>query len=529
MAFVSRISTLRFNGAAGAFRQWQATAAVQDTAEGQSVSIATEVTSGGVAPTAHTALVLNVYDSTGTLIKSFSLGTGTSFSSTYYFTNDGNVGGGGAAVRHGTVYIDLRATKSGGVDAYDYETDGSPSTAPTGFSAATVDRGWIRGTTTLIEAVSNISLGGGKNSPAEYDESLYVRCTLNSQSYSAQTLTVASSAGSLSSATNSTTSATRDVTFANVVDERFSAASASISWTVTPATDANTGTAYTAFSATTDDTITVDPRLTRSYHFQVDDNTFGVAKNDTMRQMLSTQSGFLWSIIRAARGTGINSLTVAHTLTPTNPGTAVSGSGSTSTQDSQAGVSARLDWTSSKPGGAWTMVADITAPSDIDGAGYLLQDTEVYTMLNADPRIRVICGGGNVSAPGRHWKPGDALTIGVSVIRGTTRLTFDSGTAKVALARLNATLGRAEFWNGTAWAFGDTVTQLATTPSAGDSKLGLVTIAGVDTASWGYEDLFLIGYVDVAGTPYSGPGRVEVMGLNNPHDSQKFDPTGLFA
>lgn len=509
MAFVSSTSTLRFDGAAGAFRQWQAVAATQDTAEGGNVVVTTTITSGGVAPTAHTALNVRVKNSSGTIIADFSLGVGAGpFSSTFHFTD---TGAGGGAARHGTCYIDIQATKTGGLDAYDYETDGAPSTAPTGFSAGTVDRGWIRGTTTLVEDVSNVGLGGAEDEPAAYDESLFFRATLGSASYTAYALTVASSSGSLSSATASATTTTRDVTFANVCDERFPAASTVVSWTVTAPNDANTGAAVTTFSSTTDDTITVDPRLTCTHHFQIDNNTFTLASDDNTNQMLSTQSGFLWTIIKNARGTGINGITVAQTLTPTNPGTAVSDTpAATTTQDGQIGVGARLDWTASKPGGTWTKAVDVTAPTDIDGATYLTSSTDTLTMLSADPRVRVIVGGGNLAALDGLFAPGDALTVGLSCLRSKTRIDSDVGTASVAVFRMNGVLGRAEYWSGSAWSFGDSPTFHALTSSAGDAKLEITTFSGADTASWGYHDLFLVGYVEIDGTPYSGPGHIDV-------------------
>src|SRR5688572_12089148 len=100
MAFVSRTSTLRFDNGLGAFRQWQAVAATQDTAEGSSVVITTTITTGGVPPTAHTALNVRVKNSSGTVIKDFSLGVGAGpFTSTFFFTDTGDTGG---SNRHGT-------------------------------------------------------------------------------------------------------------------------------------------------------------------------------------------------------------------------------------------------------------------------------------------------------------------------------------------------------------------------------------------------------------------------------------------
>lgn len=542
MAVVSRIATLKFDNGLGSTRQWQATAAVQDTAEGQSVSVTVEQTSGGASPPGVAdTLTLNFYNENGGLIRAVGLTPGNATSvATFYFTDTGNTGG---SARHGTVEIAIRATKTtgGGLATYDYETDGSPATPPSTFNATQVDRGWIRGTTTLLEAVSNVSAGGAKSEPAEYDESLYFRATLGSLSYVARALTVASSAGSLSGNTNNTASATRDATFTNVVDERFAAASTVIGWTVTAPNTALTGQPYTTFSSTTDDTITVDPRATRTYHFQINDNTFGLSKADTTRRMLSTQSGFLWSIIKGARGTGINGLTVSQTLTPTNPGTAVTGSGTTSTQDGQAGVSPRLDWTASKPDGAWTMVADITAPSDIDGDTYLLQSGETYTMVARDPYIEAAASGGDTTRPGTHFVRGQPFTFGGALINKLTGqlVEADSGDAnrKAIVGRfnpsLNGGLGGAEYldasfawqpWNSTLAAYQHQLTEYVAS-----SRLYLAQASAVATALWGGDyPIFVLPILYRSGWPYGLPVESGVFGLMNRHDVQDFDPTGLF-
>lgn len=507
MAVVSRISTLRFDNGLGSFRQWQVTAAVQDTAEGQGVTWSLAETSGGTPPGAADTRTVRFKDPSGAVLVST-----TATSGTFYFTNDGTSGG---SARHGTVIIDIQATKTT-VPTYDYETDGSPSTAPTGFSATQVDRGYIRGTTTLVESVSNISLGGAQSEPAAYDESLYFRCTLGSSSYIAQALTVTASAGSLSSATNSTTATTRDVTFANVVDDRFNAALTTVTWTVTPPNDATTGIAYTAFSSTTDTEIDVDPRLTCSHHFQIDDNTFDTSDASSSNSMLSTQSGFLATRFVNSRGVGINGLTVTQTLTPVNPGTAASASSSTATRDSQDGWTDLLSWTASKPGGTWNKTLDVTSPLDIELPTYLVSDTASYTMVADDPRLSLRIEAGDPANPGDPWLVGDDLVIGVAAIRFTTtgseRLEIDTGTCKFTIAKFNPALLRIETLasDKITWEYTQTPYLFSATVSPTDPYLFLnyLDFPAAITTQWGdIGGVFIQGYAEIDGIPKTAGGN----------------------
>ena len=114
------------------------------------------------------------------------------------------------------------------------------------------------------------------------------------------------------------------------------------------------------------------------------------------------------------------------------------------------------------------------------------------------------------------------------MVSGKTRVMFDTGTASVAVARMNPALGRVEYWDGAAWAFGDTPTFHALTVSAGDSKLATKTFSTADTASWSFDNLFLVGYVEFGGTPYLGTGFEEVTDSANAHDGNEFDAVGLF-
>lgn len=753
MAVVSRISKLRIELVAdpNTFRQWLVTAAVQDTPAGSSVSVTIAMTTGGVAPGVPDTLTLRYADDGGTTIRTVALTPDSaSQSDTFFFTNDGTSGG---SARCGTVEMKLQATR-GGVGAYDVETDGSPNTPGAG-NQSQLDRGWIRSTTTLVEDISNTSLGGAPTAPGEYDESLFVRTTCGAASYVPRALTVALSAGSVSGSTNSTTSPTRDVTFSNVVDDRFPAASTTVGVTVTVPNAALTGSADWSFSsqisswadssglgnnalqadsgkqplavsdvlngksvarfdgsndllrtaafssqaqpnvvfivckvnsaapaannvfcdgiastdrhaiyaqsagttfsmfaglnvtgdalntnfniltavfdgassvyyrngtqigaadagahtltgvtlgadfsdgqslagdiaeyllldsnpssatrqgiekwlgdkfaiivaggvstdptgvagkvvwlkseslpgAVTDDTIAVDPRVIAGHHFQVDDDVFGLSKNEASKQMLSTQSGFLWTRITGARGTGINSITLTQTLDPSNPGTTVSGSSSTSTQDSQAGWSGRLDWTAVKPGGSWAKSVDITAPSDIDADTHLLSGTDTLTMLNVDPRVGVIVSmAPTTDGEADHLKAGDNVTIVTTLYSRSTwkRLAPDSGTIFVGLIRWSVADSRFEYLasNGTTWTnWSGTTTTAATVAmtAAGDGVT--FTKAFTSTSGWGSSDIVAVAIAaQIDGTPYGFYTPRELVGTSNQHSGYSLDSLDL--
>lgn len=530
MAVVSRITTLRVDNsvthADDTALTWVATAATQDTAAGSSVVVTITYTNGGgVTPGDAETLTLRYVTDGGTIIKTVTLNpTAASQTDTFHFTDTGNSGG---AARCGTIEMKLQATRTS-VVAYDFETDGSPNSPPAGFHAHTLDQGWIRGTTTRAEAVSNVSLGGALTEPAEYDESLFVRLTEGAVSYVARALTVASSAGSLSSATNSTTAVQRDVTFTNVVDERFAAAVTNVTWSVTVPNAALTGSPDWAATTTTEAALNVDPRLTCTHHFQVDNNTFALASNDTTKQMLSTQSGFLWTIIKAARGTGVNGVTVQQTLDPDNPGTTVTDTATaTTTQGGQDGVSGRLDWTASKPGGSWQKSVDITAPADIDGATYLLSSTDTLTMLNVDPRFRTIISlcPTATGTEGRHVEAGDNVTARAAFYNGATfkRLAPDAGTVKLLMARFNIALGRFEYLasDGTTWTHWSGTTTTADTVTMTDAGDGATfTYNFTSTSGWTSADIVAIAVTaNIGGTPYSFYVPRELVGTNNRHDT----------
>lgn len=529
MAVVERISRVTISQATGT-REWLATAAVLDTAEGGSVSITITMTSSGVGPVgADTTREIGFWDDAGVQIGSTVALTAGAVSQTisYFFTSDGLSG---SSARHGTVEMKLRVQNPN----YNVESDGSPNSVPIG-ATGTGDRGWIRGTTTGVESLSNTGAGSAPNAPAAYDESLFARVTASSQAYAAYTLTTTLTHGSLSGATNSTASVNRDVTFANVVDERFAAAATTVGMSYTVANAALTGSPQTVYTSTTDSTLSVDPRLTCTHHFQTDNDVFTLALDDNTNQMLSTQQGYLWPIVKNARSEGINNLTVSQTLDPVAAGTTIGPiSGLTSTQDGQAGVGVRLDWTASKPGGTWDKSVDVTAPSDIDDAAYLLNSTDTYTLLAVDPRVRVVVylGQSGSSASGRHLEPGDSLKATVTAFSTETRkrLTPDVGTVGLMLIRWNEDLTRFEFVEAdgvtwTNWASTTTAAVSATMTDAGDGVTFITTLSS--TSGWGLKDIVAVNAVlKINGTPYTEYTPREMVDSFNRHDISRFLSVG---
>jgi len=548
MAVVSRISTIKFDNTLGSSKTWVGAAAVENTAAGSSVVVTVTRTDVGVAPPGDPdAFTLGYYTDDNTLIQSVLLiTTAASQTDTFFFTDTGFTGG---ATRCGTVEIRLRATKTSGGPAatYDTETDGSPNTPPTTFTTTQLDRGWIRGTTTLTQVVSNVSVGGAKTEPAQYDESLFVRTTAGAVSYVARTVTVASSVGSLSSATNSTATTIRDASFAAVVDSRFAAASTVVSWTVTPSNAALTGLPFTVFTTVTADTITVDPRLTVTHLLQVDDNNIGtppLAKNSLTGQRLTTQIGYTDTNFRAARGTrvgnaitqGVNGLGFSVSLQDAAGATTpLTRTATTSTQGGETGWGAGfLQWTSQLPGGAWTKTVTLNASvTDLTNA-YLLNPTVSYTLLAVDPNFIVIVGGGPAGGEDNHLSPGSTLLIGMVMMdtSNSKLLTPDATPAPaVVVARFNQSLGRPEYLKADlSWASlggGATAYPHPLTASAGDPWTFVKTFS-MPVTTWTTADLFLIGVAYIGGTPYNRASFTPVLSpAANPHSANQLDAVGL--
>lgn len=539
MAVVSRVAKLRYQGAtSNDFQEYTATATVQDTAAGSSVTVTWAQALGGISGDPPTGGELNFYvDNGATLVRQIVLNASTvqGSSHTFHFTDTGSSGG---TARSGTIRLRARTFRQGTATNHDANSD-SGGTAPVGMSVHTTDQGWIRGTTTATVKVSKDGGAGAATALLAYPDTITGRATLGAAPYASRTLTITLGPASAVSASSTTT--TFDSAL-GTADSRFPAAATAYTPTITVPNATLTSQPWTSLTTTTPTNATVDPRITESQHFQVDDNAFGTAKAASLRQMLSTESGFLWSIIRNARSEGVNGLSITKTLTPTKPGSAVTGSTTTTTQDSQAGVSGRLDWTSSKPGGTWTPSGDVTSPAGISADTHFVQDTGTFTMLVADPRILVLSSAGPTSKD-NHARPGEAFQGGCAVYKAGTRTTVavDSDgagghKAYAAFIRLQDTgthAGRGEYLesDGTTWtaitATGQAIYHHQLTQTRASSGIYTKTFTAEQTAGWGTYDIFIVGEAVIDGTPYPIGEKEVVIGAANRHDSFAIDPVGL--
>lgn len=528
MAIQPRISRILLDNGLGSTREWIATAVTQDTAAGSSVDITVTMTSAGAAPPGQAELLeLRMVDSGGGAIRTFSLTPGSASQTvTFFFTANGQSGGGN---RCGTVEMILHADRDS-VTAYDVESDGSPNSPPAGFTA-TLDRGWIRGTTTGTHSVSNVSFGGAKPNPFSYDDDVFHRIVLGAQPFRSESITL--TVGAVLSQAVSSSSATFQHQHVDVVDERFAAASTSLSTgqTVPNNSGLATGQPWTVLTTVTQDVADYDPRLTCAHLNQYDSNTFATPplSADASNERLTSQNGFVATRLRNARGEGINGLAVTQSLTPVNPGTAKSGSSTTATRGGEAGWTDFLNWDSALPGGTWTKLADVTT-ADIDGDSYLIGASEGITLLASNPAMQVRVGIHKIASTGTHLTSGDTLRVAVDVQDASvpSRATPDSGTVVVSLTRYDATSGRLQGWTGTAWAnlgAPDEPVEFEMTAIAGDAALFVKDFAA--DATWADHDVRACVRLEVGGVPYAGYAEREILSAKNRHDRHEVNPVGL--
>lgn len=278
--------------------------------------------------------------------------------------------------------------------------------------------------------------------------------------------------------------------------------------------------------------ITVDPRLTLALPLYINNATYTtppMAGDTTSGQRLDADLGFVSARARNARNTdtsldiidGVLAWTeklwdIAE-LTGNDVSPTQSRPATTATKGGERGWSdAMLTWDKGRPGGGWVHKVTITTP---DAVGLELTNTRTLTLLAADPRIQVSIGAGDPTAPGRHWSPGQQLTLGVSISSAGVKQSFDAGTAKVMLLRFAPALGTVEYLTaGLTWVTGDTYDQFTMTPSAGDAKIVIKTFTAAQTAGWNTEDLFVICLISKNSVQYSGSAQMPVLGTKLPHD-----------
>lgn len=539
MALVSRIARVRITTATGAFREYTATAAVQDTPAGASVVVTVALTTGGTLPpdAPNNPIELNFYiDNGATLIKTVTFTPGTlPQNDTFFFTTNGLTGG---AARLGTVRMRVRVEKTNGgpTATYHVDSDGTNNT-PIALGSTALDQGWIRGTVAGTVTASNISAGGGKTAPAKFAEALYHRLVLAASSYASFT-TVHTFTGTSKTLNVTGSTATRDAEFSGTslsagrVNEGFPAADATYTATVSVGSNsALTGLPWTVLTVTPD-TLRVDPRLSAVWQLQNDQPAFGSpprSLNESSGEMPGSSIGRVAVGLYDARGSfvdpnmsgGVNGLTVeVGGFSVTDPTVAiVPVSSVTATRGGEAGWSDFTQWTNSKPGGDWDWSANITAPSDIDDPAYLLGGEVTYTLIaTRNPFVALIVDAGHASSSlnDRHMQLGDQLEA-AAFLEQTKEgeeilLAFDAGkTPVVAFKRVRS--GQVECWNGAAFV-------------VANPGLTFLPMTQVSTYVWTYTVTTDMNWSDVIvqcsgiyqGVSYSGQMTREFVGPEHPHD-----------
>lgn len=490
------------------------------------------------------------------------------------------------AARCGQFRIGVFQKSTGGVNDWTIYSEGTGLVTPATFTNNGMP-GYLNASTTVSSFTLPASLRA-------YPDTFSVGITLAHQPYRASevptidliqnTTTRHTAAGSAWASAASSTSDTMDEAYDAALDgvgvrftlPRNSARSdPKFSFTSVPANWRNSenGTTHvvessSTGSALTEDAFTVDPRLTASHLFQIDDDVFGTpptSKNVTAKEMLTSQTGFMATRIVNARGEGQNGITVSQLMDPVLPGTDVGPtSGVTATQGGEAGWSPFLTWGSSKPGGTWNKTSDVTAPAAIDGNTYLLGATDAYTMLAVNPNFRVIVAGGVATGgqTGDHWHPGETMQVAGTLANfGTMDLLTSLNTAgkepKCVIARFRdngqvETL-RADTYGSGLTAHVVTAATWVTLPddsdpttmgnlislfnaesilgSAADGRVWLVQIASSVTATFDTHDLVVIArFYDSSGTPYSNSFVMDVLSsAANGHHTYKGDGAGFLG
>lgn len=419
MAVVSRTARITFASGTLGSREFIARAAVQDTAAGASVTVSiTQTAVGDTPPAVPDSFTLQFFDDNGVAIRSIALTPGAaSQGQTFAFTSNGAAG---SPARAGTVELGMRVTKTtGGPTAtYDWGTRTTPKTAPTGYTGSD-DQGFMRATTTVELSASNAGAGGATPSVFAYPDAVSQRATTGAAFYVSRTLTL--TFGPRTGASQSTVGPTFDRA-QGTVDPGFPAARQDAVQSVAVPNATLTGLPATVFTATTVVPAPVDPRLTRSPLFQIDDNTYGtppLSKNQPMHRRLTSQQGFLASRTTNARGEGVNGVTYDVALTPDRPGNAVMQTGVvTATRGGEAGwASSFQSWSSSLPGGLWRKTYVVTSPSGYTAGTYVINapgTSTDYFLVAVDPDVSadLIVGG---TVRDRHLHAGDALIVGLEL------------------------------------------------------------------------------------------------------------------
>lgn len=559
MALQPRIAQVTL-GIVGGTRQFQMTAAVQDTAAGGSVvvSYAVDTTTGLTPPVLPDFIHLDFYiEDTSTVVRRIVITAPLSGSIPFHFTADGTAG---SAARAGMLRLRIRAVKNTGASGSQYDVQSDNATGeilPTGGSISSRDQGYVRSTTTIASlAVSNVAVGGAAPSVFAYTtaggDQFFVRAVLGAAAYRQSTVPqyvggsgrVSLSGLVGSSSVNLDTFGTPE----NAADNRFPAARTDQPVTVGTPSNTWAGIPWTVFTSVPTFTVPVDPRLTRTPLFQVDDDTFGTppaSKHKADHRRLVSQQGFLGSRTTNARGEGVNGVTYNVELRAAKPGGLVQTTGLvTATRGGQAGWSPTLlAWNSVLPSGSWTKGFTVTAPSDVAGADYTVQapgESTSYFLVAPDPDLNCIVNAAHdLGLGGRHFSAGMAIVVtGYLLNRRTGKKIPASSFESVSCALVRGAgspmetggtgvsyefLDAAGVWQP--WPLDVGRATLPMTVSAADA--GVVERRIVSDDTWGVRDVRTAVLIQYEGTLYSADLVTANVSPENRHDKVEVDWLGF--
>lgn len=462
------------------------------------------------------------------------------------------------------LYLQVIVDPGGTTNDFTGDSRGTVTIQPalTTFSWA---RGYIRQKVTLSSlAISNVSLGGAEPASWAYPDPIHTRWVTTTPPYesggsgnvSIRRPQAQGGAAERSDTTGTITSATIDESFTgvdssgpldNAVGIGITLASEAKDIELTlPTSDFGGDNRYAwatsgqpaGFSVPSAQTLryvgrlTVDPRITFTHLFQLNDPIYGtppLSKNVSPATRLSTDFGFIGERATNARSEGLNGVTWTRKLwddaelSGNESSPTVTGSTTSANAGGQAGWSGSLmSWSSQIPGGTWQKKVVITSPGNATTleAGA----TTTHTLISTDPRIVLNMAAGDPTTPGTHWRPGQPLTIGLRLFLEFTPVACDASTGLVSILRFNAATGRLQYLaslSPSVWTDitnGVAITSYSMAPSPGDADIQIRTFSGAETADFTTTDVFIIGQLKRGGAPYQAFFELDVVGSFFRHD-----------
>lgn len=543
--------------AAGGSRRWVLSVGVPFTrAAGSSFDLLYESTSTGLTPPQQADTVtITLRDVAEGTIRSYTV-TPAGPNSTTFWLRVGGVSGG--AIRAGTVLMDIRVTKTTGGPTATYDVGTAPSDPNTpiaGGSTSTRDRGYVRGSTTSTQTVSNVALGGAKNLPFELQESIFIQTTYGASPFANASVTHTTSQGGIASGqtwvagstqTNSTTS--------SVVDKRFPVGLTSgITTGLTVANASQTGQPQVPVT-NTPDTFSTNPNGILDHLLMLNQAAYltpPMSANSASGEVGGGDTGYLATHLRKARTGAVvgnarqgghNGLFLSFELrSDVDTNTVVNQPmEATATRGGEAGwmPATPMPWTATKPGGRWTKTVSM-GTTDVITNAYLTNRTIQYTLLAArNPNLQMFVFLGTPSRDD-HFLAGADLEIEAGIVntqlRTSVAVDAPGGVpaAGFVLRRINngnlQHLDAGLNWVNSHDGSGNPVASyLHPMAKVANQNLYRAVIPGSVTAGWG-NDVEAIIRLEIAGVAYTEAAYREMTGAKNPHSRNTFDPTGLFA